>query len=118
MPRKLIKSISFARAGAKHSLSTQRNLWIHLLIGAAVMMAGYYFALSLAEMALLVLTIVVVVVTEMLNTAIEEMVNLVKPDHHPQAGLVKNIAAAAVLMAAVGSVIIGLIIFLPRMIRC
>jgi diacylglycerol kinase len=97
-------------------LRTQRNIWIHLSIGIAVLLAAVWLRVSLVEMAILVLTISFVLVAEMINTAIEEVVNLAKPETHPQAALAKNIGAAAVLVAAIGSVIIGILIFAPRMV--
>ena len=115
MPKKFIRSFSHARAGMQHILNTQRNIWIHFVIGLLVLTAAFFLKGSLAEMAILVLTVVFVIVTEMINTAVEETVNLLKPEIHPLAGLVKNIAAGAVLAAAAGAVIIGLLIFVPKL---
>ncbi len=116
MPKKFMKSFRFAQAGLKHALQTQRNVWIHLAIGVLVMAAAVWFSVSPVELAILTLTISFVLVTEMINTAIEEAVNLAKPEAHPLAALAKNLAAAAVLAAAVGSIIVGLFIFIPRMV--
>lgn len=116
MPKKFIRSFNFAHAGTKHVLQTQRNIWIHLGVGFLVLLAAFILGVSRAEMAVLVLTIAFVLVVEMLNTALEELVNLVKPEAHPLAGLVKNIAAGAVLVSAGGAILIGLIIFIPRLI--
>ncbi len=69
------------------------------------------------EMALLVLAIFAVIVSEMFNTALEELVNLLSPEKQPAAGLVKNIAAAAVLLSALGAALVGAIIFLPKILR-
>jgi diacylglycerol kinase len=115
MPKKFMKSFKFAQAGAQHVLSTQRNIWIHLAIGAAVLLAALWLRVNAAELAVLVLTVVVVIVAEMFNTALEEAVNLIKPEPHPLAGMVKNIAAGAVLLAAAGAVLVGLLIFIPRL---
>lgn len=116
MPRKFIRSFSYARAGAEHALRTQRNIWIHIGAGLLVIGLALWLKVSRVEMAILILTISFVMTAEMLNTAIEEAVNLAKPEHHPLAGLAKNIAAGAVLLAAIGSVAVGLIIFLPRLV--
>ena len=117
MPKKFIKSFKYAQAGAAHALQTQRNLWIHLTIGVLVLGAGYWLKLSNIELAIVVLIVTFVLVAEMFNTALEETINLIKPEVHPMAALVKNLAAGAVLLAACGAVIIGLLIFLPRVIR-
>ncbi len=114
MPKKFIHSFSYAHKGAMHVLRTQRNIWIHIAIGALVILAALWLAVPRVEMMLLILTIAFVIVSEMLNTAIEEVVNMVKPEHHPLAALSKNIAAGAVLVAAIGAALIGLLVFLPR----
>lgn len=116
MPKKFMRSLKHARAGAKHALQTQRNIWIHLFIGLAVTVAAVWLRVSVVELAVLVLTISFVIVVEMINTAIEEVVNLAKPEVHPLAALAKNIAAGAVLAAAIGAVAVGLLIFIPRVI--
>jgi diacylglycerol kinase (ATP) len=116
MPRKFIKSFRFARAGAAHAIRTQRNLWIHFFIGLAVLAFSVWLGVSRLEFAILLLTIFGVIVTEMVNTSIEELVNILSPEHRAEAGLAKNVAAAAVLLAAVGAVAVGCIIFIPRLI--
>jgi diacylglycerol kinase len=115
MPRKFIHSLKYARAGAEHALRTQRNIWIHSFVGLLVIGVAFGLRIGGVELALLILTIILVLTTEMLNTAIEEVVNLAQPEQHPLAALAKNVAAGAVLVAAIGSVIIGLIIFLPKL---
>lgn len=116
MPKKFMQSFKYAKAGAQHVLRTQRNVWIHLLIGAAVIVAAIWLRVSLVETAVLALTIAFVIACEMFNTAIEETVNLIKPESHPLAALVKNISAGAVLAAAAGAIVVGLLIFVPRII--
>jgi diacylglycerol kinase (ATP) len=115
MPKKFIRSFKFARAGAEHALRTQRNLWIHFVIGLLVLAGAVLLGVSLLELALLIVVIFGVIVTEMINTSIEEMVNMLSPQQREEAGLVKNIAAAAVLLAAASAVLVGGIIFIPRL---
>ena len=67
------------------------------------------------EMAVLALTVALVLMAEFFNTALEELVNLVEPNVHPVAGLIKNISAGAVLIASVGALVVGLVIFIPRL---
>ena len=71
--------------------------------------------MSLQNIAILVLAIFGVIVTEMVNTAIEELVNILSPEHRIEAALAKNVAAGAVLLAALGAVVIGVIVFLPQL---
>ena len=115
MPKKFIKSFKYARAGAEHALRTQRNLWIHFFIGLAVLALAVWLKVSLVELAILVVTIFGVIATEMLNTSVEELVNILSPEHRVAAALAKNVAAAAVLLASVGAIVVGLLIFLPRL---
>jgi diacylglycerol kinase len=117
MPKKFIQSFRYAHLGASHALRHERNLWIHLLIAIIALIVAVVLKVSTVELAIVVLTITLVIVTEMINTAIEETVNLAKPDNHPLAALAKNIAAGAALSAAVGSVVIGLLIFMPRLMK-
>ena len=114
MPRKFIKSFKYARAGAKHALTTQRNLWVHFFIGLAVIAFAVWLRVSLLELAILVATIFGVIVTEMVNTSIEELVNILSPKQREEAALAKNVAAAAVLLAAAGAVVVGGLIFIPH----
>ncbi|MDD5593820.1 MAG: diacylglycerol kinase family protein [Candidatus Margulisbacteria bacterium] len=117
MPKKFIQSFRYARLGAAHSLQTERNILIHFVIGLLVLALAVYLKVSPVELAVIVLTITLVIVAEMINTAIEEAVDLVKPERHPLAALAKNIAAGAVLTAAIGSIAVGLLIFIPRLMR-
>jgi diacylglycerol kinase len=117
MPRKFIKSLEFARAGAEHAMRTQRNLWIHFFIGLLVLALAIWLNASLLELAVLLLTIFSVIMAEIFNTAIEELVNILSPEKRPEAALVKNLAAAAVLLMALGSVLIGGIVFIPKLMR-
>ena len=89
---------------------------MHIIVSVLVCIAGFYFSLSSAEWIVIILCIVLVISFELINTAIEELCNLVHPKQHPIIKKVKDIAAAAVLVAATGSVVAALIIFLPKLI--
>ena len=117
MPKKFIQSVKYARLGASHALRHERNLGIHLAIGLAALVLSVVLRLGSLELAIVILTITLVIVTEMVNTAIEEVVNLAKPENHPLAALAKNIAAGAALSAALGAAAVGLLIFLTRLMR-
>jgi diacylglycerol kinase (ATP) len=111
-----MRSFNYARAGAKHVLATQRNIWIHLGIGILVLLAAVGLKLPALDLAVIILTVTVVIAAEMFNTALEALVDLVKPEEHPVAALVKNVAAGAVLAAAIGAILVGLLLFIPRLI--
>ncbi|MNR31144.1 Undecaprenol kinase [compost metagenome] len=79
-----------------------------------VLLAGWHFEVSFLEWIALIVCISSVLAAELFNTAIEVLVNLVSPEFNPKAGLVKDIAAAAVLIVALMSLVVGLIIFVPK----
>jgi diacylglycerol kinase len=112
-----IRSFGCAFRGIFFAFKTQHNIWIHLLAIIVVVSAGFIFKLDVLEWSLVVLAIGLVLVSEMINTAIEWLVDLLSPDYSEKAGLIKDVAAGAVLIAAVISVIIGAIVFLPKMIE-
>lgn len=110
----LIRSFVFAFAGIAAVISTQRNAQIHLLITAIVIAGGLFFGVSLTEWIVLVLSITLVLALEAMNTALEALVDLLSPQYHPLAKKAKDVAAGAVLIGAIGTAVIGCIVFLPR----
>ena len=98
-------------------IRTQPNARIHLAAAAAVAAAGAYFGLSRLEWAVVALCVVVVFGLEAVNTALEYLTDLVSPQRHPLAGKAKDVAAAAVLIAAIGAITAGLLIFLPKILE-
>lgn len=113
-PEKRILSFRYAIRGIMHMMGTQHNAWIHLGIAIAVIIAGVLLGLSHAEWILLALTIGFVFTTEAFNTAVELLVDKVSPHFDPVAGKVKDIAAGAVLISAASAAVVGLILFLPK----
>jgi diacylglycerol kinase len=111
---RLTRSFGFAFKGMKIVFSSQQNVWIHMIIAVMVVPAGFIARLTVAEWCIIVLTICLVLAMEFVNTAIEKLVDFVSPGFHEQAGIVKDISAAAVLLTAIGAVVVGIIIFLPR----
>ena len=112
--KKRIISFKYAINGLKIILSTQHNFLIHLIVAVLVTVAGLFFKVSDLEWCILIITIALVLGAEAFNTSIEKLTDIVSPDFNIQAGKVKDIAAAAVLITALASVIIGLTIFLPK----
>jgi diacylglycerol kinase len=109
-------SFRFAVKGMISVFRVEHNMWLHLLAALGVVGASFYFDIERWEWAGVVLSIVLVMCAELFNSAIEKLVDLVSPVYNPAAGLVKDIAAGAVLMAAIGSAVTGSIIFIPRLI--
>lgn len=110
---KFFKSFRYAVAGIV-TATKEQNLRFHLLSAVIVLLAGIFTGLSMIEWLIIVLVMALVIGTEMVNTAIERVVDLASPEIHPLAKEAKDIAAGAVLVFAVISVIIGLLIFLPK----
>lgn len=110
---KRIKSFSYAFAGIYILTTGQHNTWIHICISVLVIVCGLLFQVNTIEWAILIFAIIIVLVSEALNTAIEFLCDLVSPDQHPLIKKSKDVAAGAVLISAIGAAIIGLIIFLP-----
>lgn len=108
-----IKSFKYAFQGWWWVLKTQHNAWIHGLVTIAVFAVGLWVGLSLTEWAILVLTTMAVWMAEFMNTAIEAVVDMVSPEFHPLAKVAKDVAAAAVLLGAIGAVLVGLLILGP-----
>jgi diacylglycerol kinase (ATP) len=110
---KRAKSFTHAWRGIAIFVRTTHNAWIHLGVLACVTVAGFYFDISTTDWMLLVFAAGLVLTTEALNTAIEIDIDLTSPEYHPFARDTKDVAAGAVLIAAVTAAIIGILIFTP-----
>jgi diacylglycerol kinase len=108
-----IVSFGHAFRGWGYVLKTQHNAWIHSVIATVVVLLGLWLKLPPRDWAVLVLTIAVVFTAEFINTAIEAVVDLASPVHHPLAKVGKDVGAAAVLVAALAAVLIGLLLLGP-----
>lgn len=111
----LLHSFGFALEGLRYLLATQRNFRIEVGIGLLAVTAGLVLGLTVAEWAVLVLTIAVVLILEGLNTTLELAVDLASPEVHPKAKAAKDIAAGMVLVAAIASIVIGALLFGPKL---
>jgi len=108
-----IRSLRYALRGTRIMLRSQHNAWIHALFTIAVCLAGLFFGLTKAEWCLIILAILAVWAAEALNTALEFLADAAAPDYHPLVGKAKDVAAGAVLLAALGSVVIGILVIGP-----
>lgn len=111
----ILRSFGYAFAGISYVIRTQRNMQIHMATASLVVMAGYLFELSMPEWLSIIFAIFLVLFSEIINTAIEAAVDLTTAEVHPLACVAKDCAAAAVLLAAVNSLIIGFLVFWPRL---
>lgn len=110
----LIRSFGFAFQGIFYVIRTQRNMQIHLAIGALAVLAAILFGISSGEWAALLAVMALVYSLEMVNTVIESIVDMITEEYHPLAKVAKDAAAGAVLVAAIFAVGTGVAIFLPR----
>src|SRR6187397_2214576 len=110
-PPSILESFNVAFEGIIHVLRTQRNMRIHFLIAVGVLVAALAFDVSKIELIVLLLSIEFVLITEMINTAVEAAVDIASTSFDPMAKLAKDIAAGAVLIAAVNAVAVGYLVF-------
>lgn len=114
---KLTKSFGHALDGIVIALEENQNLRIHFIVAVAVMIASIYFKISRFEMGILGITILLVISTEMLNTSVEKIVDLITQEHRKEAKFAKDVAAGMVLINALGAIIVGSAIFVPRILN-
>ena len=114
--KKFVNSFTYPIKGLKYAYRNEQNLAFDVGIALIVVIAGFLFKVSINEWAMLALTIGMVISLELVNTAIEAVVDLVTEEYHPLAKVAKDTSAAAVFICAIASVIVGLIIFLPKVI--
>jgi diacylglycerol kinase (ATP) len=107
------RSFRYAFAGWWHVVRTQKNAWIHAVASAAVLLIALLLGLEARDIAILIVTISLVWTAEFINTALEAVVDLASPQLHPLAKVGKDVGAAAVLIAAIASVMVGLLILGP-----
>jgi diacylglycerol kinase len=107
------KSFNYAIKGILYALAKERNMRIHVLAACAAVAVGLYLDLSHLEWGLLTITITLVMVVEMINTAVEKTVDIMTREYHPLAKAAKNVAAGAVLLTAISAVVMAYIIFVP-----
>ena|SRR5436190_23421960 len=112
-----IAGFGYAFHGLWYTLSTQRHARIHVLIATLAISVGIVLHISAVEFAIVFVAITGVFTTEMLNTVAELCVDLASPKYHPLAKIAKDVAAGAVLANAILSIIIGLFIFLPHLLK-
>ncbi|WP_418514130.1 diacylglycerol kinase [Corallibacter sp.] len=110
-----LKSIGYAFKGALFLIKTESSIQVQVCIGLVMTGIGYVIGLSPTEWIAQTLTIGIIIAIEGLNTAIEEVANFIHPEHHPKIGLIKDLAAGAVFLFAIIAIIIGAIIYLPKL---
>jgi diacylglycerol kinase len=111
------RSLGQAFRGILYSWKTQSHLRFHILAAAIVILAAWWFKLTRWEWVVLILTIGSVVAAEVMNTAVEIVVDLAQPNFHPLAGMAKDVAAGAVLVTAFQAIVVGILLFGQPLLR-
>lgn len=112
---KFIAGFGFAFSGLWYALRTQRNTRVHVFIATLAIVMGIFLRISAIEFAMIFVAITGVFIAEMFNTVIELCVDLASPAYHPLAKIAKDVAAGAVLLSAMLSIVIGLFVFGPHL---
>ena len=112
--KKLINSFKYAFTGMATSFKTEQNMKIHILVMILVIIAGIVLKISSLDWIILVIMFGLVISAELFNTAIETVVDMITKEKNEKAKIAKDVAAGAVLVLAIASVIVGLIIFIPK----
>ena len=112
---KFVRSVGYALEGIWYGVSTQRNMKIHLTVAPIVLILGAIVSLTRVEWCIIIIVIAAIISLELINTAIEALVDLVSPQHQQLAKVAKDVAAGAVLIMAIASVCIGSIIIVPKL---
>ena len=115
--RKLALSFSFAFEGIFYALKHNQNLRIHFAAAIIVVVLSVLFKVSSFEKGILGVMILLVISSEMVNTSIEQMVDLITNEHKKEAKIAKDVSAGMVLLTAIGSVIVGILIFVPHILE-
>ncbi len=113
---RLSKSFKYAYAGLKEAYKTEQTVWIYIPVAIFVILAGIYFKISTVEWIVIILILGIIYAMELMNTALEATVDLATKEFHPLAKRAKDTISAAVLVFAITSIIIGLIIFIPKIV--
>ena len=114
--KKRINSFKYAFEGIIMTIRSETNMKIHLFVMLLVIVAGVVLKLSAAQWKICIILFSLVIAGELFNTAIEAVVDMVMPEFHPKAKIAKDAAAGGVLVLAIGAAIIGLMIFIPKII--
>jgi diacylglycerol kinase (ATP) len=111
----LVRSFNAAVEGILYAFKTQRNVKLHFIATALILIASVYFSITKIELILLLITVGLVLITEMINTSIEMALDFIVDRYHPLARIAKDVAAGAVLFASINAVFVGYLIFFERL---
>lgn len=109
-----LKSVGFALKGAYNLITTEHSVMVQSSLAVLMTIAGFYFHISREEWMMQILAFGLVLSVESLNTAVEKIADFIHPEFHDRIGFIKDIAAGAVMFAAVAAMAVGLLIYVPK----
>lgn len=115
--KRLVKSFNYALEGILYTLKTDQNLIIHFSVAILVIIASIFFRVNPFELGLVFIMILLVISAEMINTAMEKMVDLITKEHRVEAKIAKDVSSGMVLLTVAGAIIVGILIFTPYLIK-
>ena len=115
--KKIRNSFKYAIEGIWTSFKTERNMKIHIFIMILVIIAGIILKINKSEWIICIILFAIVIGSELFNTSIETIVDMVMPEKNEKAKIARDVSAGAVLVVAIGAAIIGLVIFVPRILN-
>lgn len=115
--KKFIQSVKYALEGIHYAINSDQNLVIHFIVAIFVIAFSIFLRVTPFEMGILGVTILLVIACEMVNSAIEKMVDLITKEHRAEAKIAKDVSAGMVLISATGAAIIGVLIFVPYILK-
>lgn len=115
--KKIRNSFKYAIEGIWTSFKTERNMKIHIFIMILVIIAGIILKINKSEWIICIILFAIVIGSELFNTSIETIVDMVMPEKNEKAKIAKDVSAGAVLVVAIGATIVGLVIFVPRILN-
>ena len=110
----IINSFKYAFSGVREAFQNEKNMKIHFLLMILVIVLGFVLNLSSIEWAILIITIGLVLISEFINTSLEQIVDIVSPEKQEKAKIAKDVAAASVLVSAIVSILVAVFLFLPK----
>lgn len=114
---KVMNSFRYAIQGVQHAWIHERNFRLHVFVGIFVMLVGLFLEITPGELSLVIFLVFFILILEIINTAMEHFLDIVKPRLHTQVAIVKNLMAAVVFVGGISAAIIGLRIFVPYIIE-
>jgi diacylglycerol kinase len=112
-----LRSVRYAYEGLSAFFATQHNAIIHLVLTIIAFMAAIFFDVGKTDMIAIIIVTALVWLAELFNTAVEKLADLVSKDFDPRTKFIKDVSAAAVLLSAIAALIIGAIIFIPKLLQ-